>query len=98
MVERARPGEGWSSAALVFGVAAALGALFGAVDAYALELRFLAVPAAVGAALGLLAVVSGIVALARRTPDRVKVFVAVGLGVLGGGVAWAAMVRAADRL
>ncbi|HEY7660617.1 MAG TPA: hypothetical protein VIC58_08480 [Actinomycetota bacterium] len=98
MAERARPGEEWSSATIVFGVAAALGAIFGAVDAYALELRFLAVPAAVSAALGLFAVVTGIVALARRTPDRVKVAVGVALGVLAGGVAWAAMVRAADRL
>jgi len=98
MVEQARPGEEWSSAALVFGIAAAIGALFGAVDAYALELRFLAVPAAVGAALALLALVCGLVAIARRTPERVKSAVAVALGLLAGGVAWAAMVRAADRL
>jgi hypothetical protein len=98
MVEQTGPGEEWSSAALVFGIAAALGAIFGAVDAYALELRFFAVPAAVSAALGLLAIVTGLVALVRHTPDRVKVLVAVGLGVLAGGVAWAAMVRAADRL
>jgi uncharacterized membrane protein HdeD (DUF308 family) len=98
MPEPARPGEASASAALVFGVSAAIAGILGAVDVFAMELRFLAVPAVVSGALGVLAVVSGIVAVARRTPDRVKTGVAVVLGLLASGVAWAAVVRAIDTL
>ena len=98
MPEPAPSGEAATSAALVFGVSAALAAIFGAVDVFALDIRFLAIPAVVSGALGVLAVGSGIVAVARRTPDRVKAGVAVVLGLLAGGVAWAAVVRGVEGL
>jgi hypothetical protein len=98
MPESTQPGEASASAALVFGVAAALAAIFGVVDVFALDTRFLAVPAVVSGVLGVLAVVSGVVAVARRTPDRIKAGVALGLGLLAAAVSWAAIVRGIERL
>jgi hypothetical protein len=98
MTDTAPPGEAAASAALVFGISAALAAILGAVDVFGMDLRLLAIPAVVSAALGALAAISGIVAVARRTRDRIKVAVAVGLGLLAGGVAWATIVRASERL
>lgn len=98
MQESTRPGEAAASAALVFGVSAALAAILGTVDVFAMDLQLLAIPAVLSGALGVLAVVSGVVAVARRTPDRIKAGVAVVLGLLAGGVAWAAVVRAVESL
>jgi hypothetical protein len=98
MPETTRPGEAAASAALVFGVSAALAAILGVVDVFAMDLRLLAIPAVVSGLLGALAVGSGIVAVARRTDERIKVGVAVVLGLLAGGVAYAAVVRGIERL
>jgi hypothetical protein len=63
-----------------------------------MDLQLLAIPAVVSALLGLLAVGSAIVAVARRTDERIKVGVAVGLGLLAGGVAYAAVARGIESL
>lgn len=98
MRDSTRPGEAAASAALVFGVSAALAAILGVVDVFAMDLSLLAVPAVVSGLLGVLAVGSGIVAVAHRTDERIKVGVAVGLGLLAGGVAYAAVVRGMESL
>jgi hypothetical protein len=98
MPESTQQGEAAASAALVFGVSAAMAAILGTVDVFAMDLRLLAIPAILSGALGVLAVVSGVVAVARRTPDRIRAGVAIALGLVAGGVAWAAVVRATERL
>ena len=95
---RSGRGEAAASAALVFGVAAALVGALGATDVLSLDLRFLGVPALVSGVLAALAVVSGLAAFARRTSERIKAAVAIGLGLLAGGVLWLLIPRVMERL
>ena len=95
--ERARRGEEAAAAALVFGVAAALVGVLGAVDVLSWDFALLAVPTMLSGILAGLAVISGLVAFARRTPERVEAGVAVALGLLTGAAVWLLIPRLTDR-
>ena len=96
--QRSGRGEAAASAALVFGVAAALVGTLGAADVLSLDLRFLGMPALLSGLLAALAVVSGLTAFARRTPDRIKTAVAIVLGLLAGGVLGLLIPRVMEQL
>ena len=95
---RSGRGEAAASASLVFGVTAALLGVLGTADVLSFDLAMFGVPMVLSGVLGALAVLSGIVALVRRTPDRIKAAVAIGLGLLVGGVMSLLATRAVNQL